>query len=86
YIDVLQIRYDKDAEAEGIMGALNDLAKSGKVRYIGASCMWCFQHVAEKKGWAKFVLMQDQYNLLYLEEKREMIPYCNLTGVGFLGV
>ncbi|KAK9427501.1 NADP-dependent oxidoreductase domain-containing protein [Lipomyces doorenjongii] len=90
YIDVLQIhRYDKDAEPEEIMGALNDLVKSGKVRYIGASSMWCYQfamlqHVAERKGWAKFVLMQDQYNLLYREEEREMIPYCNFTGVGLI--
>ncbi|KAK9365038.1 NADP-dependent oxidoreductase domain-containing protein [Lipomyces kononenkoae] len=90
YIDVLQIhRYDKDVDPEEVMGALNDLVKSGKVRYIGASSMRCYQfamlqHVAEKNGWAKFVLMQDQYNLLYREEEREMIPYCNLTGVGLI--
>ncbi|KAK9243029.1 NADP-dependent oxidoreductase domain-containing protein [Lipomyces tetrasporus] len=90
YIDVLQIhRYDKDVDPEEVMGALNDLVRSGKVRYIGASSMWCYefamlQHVAEKNRWAKFVSMQDQYNLLYREEEREVIPYCNLTGVGLI--
>ncbi|KAK9482664.1 NADP-dependent oxidoreductase domain-containing protein [Lipomyces starkeyi] len=90
YIDMLQIhRYDKDVDPEEVMGALNDLVKSGKVRYIGASSMWCYefallQHVAEKNGWTKFVSMQGQYNLLYREEEREVIPYCKLTGVGLI--
>ncbi|KAK9481593.1 NADP-dependent oxidoreductase domain-containing protein [Lipomyces starkeyi] len=90
YIDVLQIhRYDKNVEPEEVMGALNDLVRSGKVRYIGASSMCCYefailQHVAEKNRWAKFVSMQNHYNLLYREEEREMIPYCNLTGVGLI--
>ncbi|KAK9245055.1 NADP-dependent oxidoreductase domain-containing protein [Lipomyces tetrasporus] len=90
YVDVLQIHhYDKNVEPEEVMGALNDLVRSGKVRYIGASSMCCYefamlQHVAEKNRWAKFVSMQDHYNLLYREEEREMIPYCNLTGVGLI--
>jgi aryl-alcohol dehydrogenase-like predicted oxidoreductase len=58
------------------MEALNDLVRSGKVRYIGASSMWAWQfskanHIAEKNGWAKFVSMQNLYNLLYREEERE---------------
>ncbi|KAK9450198.1 NADP-dependent oxidoreductase domain-containing protein [Limtongia smithiae] len=90
YIDLLQIhRYDYSVEPEEVMGALNDLVKSGKVRYIGASSMWAYQfatlqHVAETHGWAKFVSMQDCYNLLYREEEREMIPYCLATGVGLV--
>lgn len=61
------------------MEALNDLVRSGKVHYIGASSMhaWEFQKancVAEKNGWTKFVSMQNQYNLLYREEEREVIP------------
>ncbi|KAK9452246.1 NADP-dependent oxidoreductase domain-containing protein [Limtongia smithiae] len=90
YIDLLQIhRYDKNVEPEEVMGALNDLVKSGKVRYIGASSMWAYQftqlqHVAEKNGWTKFISMQDHYSLLYREEEREMHPYCNITGVGII--
>lgn len=74
YLDLLQIhRYDPEVPAEETMRALHDLVQSGKVRYIGASSMRCWQfahlnEVAEKNGWTKFVSMQDQYSLLYREE------------------
>ncbi|KAJ5760386.1 aldo-keto reductase dtxS3 [Penicillium odoratum] len=88
YIDVLQIhRFDPTVPPEETMRALDDVVRSGMVRYIGASSMWTYQfamlqHVAEKNGWTKFISMQNHYNLLYREEEREMNPYCNLTGVG----
>src|SRR5699024_2562582 len=68
------------------MRALDDLVRSGKVRYIGASAMfaWQFlqaQHVAEVNGWTKFVSMQNHYNLLYREEEREMMPLLRELGV-----
>ncbi|KAG8852954.1 hypothetical protein FRB96_008473 [Tulasnella sp. 330] len=90
YIDLLQIhRYDPDTPAEETMCALNDLVRSGKVRYIGASSMWTWQfaeynNVAEKHGWTQFVSMQGQYNLMYREEEREMIPYCLYKGIGLI--
>ncbi|KAG0227784.1 hypothetical protein BGW41_003681 [Actinomortierella wolfii] len=88
YIDLYQIhRFDKDTPIEETMEALNDLVRSGKVRYIGASSMraWEFQkanHIAEKNGWAKFISMQNHYTLLYREEEREMIPYSVDAGIG----
>ncbi|ROV95292.1 hypothetical protein VPNG_08968 [Cytospora leucostoma] len=90
YIDLLQIhRFDYDTPVEETLKALHDLVQSGKVRYIGASSMWAYQFAqlqftAEKNGWTKFVSMQDQYNLLYREEEREMIRFCNETGVGLI--
>lgn len=42
------------------------------------------QNLAEKKGWTKFISMQNYYNLIYREEEREMIPYCKHTGVGLI--
>ncbi|WFD45261.1 hypothetical protein MPSI1_003943 [Malassezia psittaci] len=90
YIDVLQIhRLDRETPKEEIMHALNDVIESGDVRYIGASSMaaWEFQqlqNIAEKHGWFKFISMQNLYNLLYREEEREMIPYCQATGVGLV--
>lgn len=90
YIDLLQIhRHDPNTPAEETMCALNDLVRSGKVRYIGASAMLAWQfaeynHVAEKHGWTQFVSMQDQYSLLYREEEREMIPYCLHKGIGII--
>ncbi|KAL6414036.1 putative aryl-alcohol dehydrogenase protein [Ilyonectria robusta] len=71
------------------MKALHDVVMSGKVRYIGASSMWTWefaqlQHIAELKGWTKFISMQNFYNLVYREEEREMIPFCKATGVGII--
>lgn len=70
YIDLLQIhRFDKTVPIEETMEALHDLVKAGKVRYIGASSMWAYQFaqmqfVAEKRGWTKFVSMQNHYSLV----------------------
>lgn len=63
--------------------------KAGKARYIGASSMeaWRFakmQHTAERNGWTRFITMQPQYNLLYREEEREMLPLCEDQGVGVI--
>ncbi|XMA14644.1 hypothetical protein WAI453_007435 [Rhynchosporium graminicola] len=90
YIDVLQIhRSDPHVPPEETMRALHDLVTCGKVRYLGASSMWAhelaiLQHTAERNGWNKFSSIQLRYNLLYREEEREMIRYCNRTGVGIL--
>ncbi|KAI0108017.1 Aldo/keto reductase [Daldinia grandis] len=90
YIDLFQIhRFDPTTPIEETMKALHDLVQTGKVRYIGASSMWAtqfarMQAVAERNGWTKFISMQNLYNLCYREEEREMIRYCNDTGVGIL--
>jgi Predicted oxidoreductases (related to aryl-alcohol dehydrogenases) len=82
YIDLYIIhRWDYTVAIEETMAALNDLVKSGKVLYIGASAMfaWQFQkaqYTAERNGWTKFVSMQNHYNLIYREDEREMIPFC----------
>ncbi|KAI9255973.1 NADP-dependent oxidoreductase domain-containing protein [Sporodiniella umbellata] len=87
YIDLYQIhRFDKQTPIEETMEALNDLVRSGKVRYIGASTChtWELQkanNIAEKRGWAKFVSMQNLQNLIYREEDREMNPYCLDSGI-----
>lgn len=51
--------------------------------------MWAHQFAmmqfcAEQNGWTKFISMQNQYNLLYREEEREMNKFCNLTGIGLI--
>jgi aryl-alcohol dehydrogenase-like predicted oxidoreductase len=82
YVDLLVIHaFDSDTPIEETMEALHDIVKAGKVRYLGASTMFAWQfekmnHVARQNGWMQFVNMQCQYNLLYREEEREMIPYC----------
>lgn len=90
YIDLLYIhRWDYDTPIEETMEALHDLVRSGKVLYLGASSMytWQFQqaqYVADKRGWTPFSVMQNHYNLLYREEEREMIPFCQETGVALV--
>ena len=81
-IDLYQIhRFDPHTPIEETIDALSELVQVGKVRYLGASSMFAWQmakylYVAEARGAAKFVAMQNYYNLLYREEEREMIPLC----------
>ncbi|KAL8826236.1 MAG: hypothetical protein Q9191_003932 [Dirinaria sp. TL-2023a] len=90
YIDLLQIhRFDYETPIEETLSTLHDLVTSGKVRYIGASSMWTYQFAmmqacAKENGWTRFVSMQNHYHLLYREEEREMIKYCQLSGVGLI--
>jgi len=90
HIDVLQLhRLDSETPPEEIMRALHDLVQMGKVRYLGASSMHCWefarlQYIAKMNGWTPFVSMQGLYNLLYREEEREMNPFCEAEGVGLI--
>lgn len=82
YVDLLQIhRWDYNTPIEETLEALNDVVKAGKARYIGASSMHASQFaraldLRAQHGWARFVTMQDHYNLIYREEEREMLPLC----------
>jgi aryl-alcohol dehydrogenase-like predicted oxidoreductase len=88
YIDLYQVhRNDHDTPLEETLEALSDLVKAGKVRYLGASSMFAWEfakalNLQKQNGWARFVSMQDHYNLLAREEEREMIPLCLDEGVG----
>ena len=90
YVDLYQIhRWDRRTPIEETMAALDEVVRSGRARYIGASSMfaWQFakaQHVAERDGLTRFVSMQNHYNLVYREEEREMIPLCVDQGVGVI--
>jgi aryl-alcohol dehydrogenase-like predicted oxidoreductase len=82
YVDLYQIhRWDYETPIEETMEALHDVVKSGKALYIGASSMYSWQFAkalftADLHGWTRFVSMQPHYNLIYREEEREMIPFC----------
>ena len=88
YVDLYQIhRLDPATPIEETLEALHDVVKAGKARYVGASSMraWEFAkalHLQKSHGWARFVSMQDHYNLLAREEEREMLPLCADEGVG----
>jgi aryl-alcohol dehydrogenase-like predicted oxidoreductase len=90
YVDLYQVhRWDPATPIEETMQALHDVVRAGKARYLGASSMWAWQFakaqsVAREHGWTPFVSMQNQYNLLYREEERDMIPLCRDQGVGLI--
>ncbi|MFL5385393.1 MAG: aldo/keto reductase [Longimicrobiaceae bacterium] len=89
-IDLYQIhRFDANTPIEETLAALDHLVHAGKVRYIGASSGWAWQmaqalSASERRGWARFVSMQNHYNLLYREEEREMIPLCRAEGIAVI--
>jgi len=90
YVDLYQIhRWDYETPIEETLEALNDVVRAGKARYIGGSSMHAWQFmkalsISEKNGWAKFVSMQNVYNLIYREEEREMLPLCEDQGIGII--
>jgi 1-deoxyxylulose-5-phosphate synthase len=90
YLDLYQThRWDDETPIEETLEALHDVVKAGKVRYIGASSMkaWQFSkalYTADLRHWTRFVSMQPQYNLMYREEEREMVPLCASEGIGII--
>ncbi len=90
YIDLYQIhRWDFETPIEETLETLDELVRSGRVRYIGASSMRAYQFakalfVADQHRQQRFVSMQNHYNLLYREEEREMIPLCEEERVGII--
>jgi len=89
-IDLYQIhRFDPEVPLDEVLEALNDLVRAGKVRYLGASSVEAWRlaralSISERQGWARFVSMQNHYNLVYREEEREMIPLCLDQGLAIL--
>lgn len=90
YVDLYQIhRFDPATPIEETLEALNDVVRAGKARYIGASSMAAWQFLkmlmtSDRHGWARFVSMQDQLNLIEREEEREMLPVCIDQGIGVI--
>jgi len=88
HVDLYQIHlYDAATPAEETMRALEDLVRSGKVRYVGASQYQAWQicrcnDIAERYGWARFVTTQAHYNLLEREAEQELLPFCRAMDVG----
>jgi aryl-alcohol dehydrogenase-like predicted oxidoreductase len=90
YVDLYQIhRWDSETPIEETLATLDNLVRQGKVRYIGASSMYAWQFckalwISDRLGLEKFVSMQNNYNLLYREEEREMIPLCKDQGIAVI--
>jgi len=90
HVDLYQIHlWDDETPIEETVRALDDLVRAGKTIYTGASNTYAWQlskalWTCDKLGLTRFVSMQNQYNLCYREEEREMIPLCRDEGIGLL--
>ncbi len=88
WIDLYQLHWpDRETPIEETLSALDDLVRSGKVRYIGCSNLFewemCEAHwIAERHGLAKFISAQDHYSLLYRDIEKRMEPFCVKYGIG----
>jgi aryl-alcohol dehydrogenase-like predicted oxidoreductase len=90
YVDLYQIhRFDRETPIEETIEAMDEVVKMGKALYVGASSMYAYQFArmlakAEEMGCARFVTMQNHYNLIYREEEREMLPLCREEKIGVI--
>ena len=90
YIDLYQLHgFDPDTPIDETLGALDDLVRQGKVRYVGCSNFLTYQLVraigrSETLGLARFDSVQPRYNLLFRQIEREMLPFCGEEGVGVI--
>jgi aryl-alcohol dehydrogenase-like predicted oxidoreductase len=90
YMDLYQIHFpDPETPQEETLGALNDLVRSGKVRYIGSSNFAGYQvadaaWISKTSGLAPYISAQNQYNLLDRRIEKDLTPACKQFGVGIL--
>ena len=73
--------WDYRTPAEEILQGMNEAVRMGKARYIGIANAYAYQlakmnALADRNGWAKFISVQNHYNLIMREEEREMQQLC----------
>lgn len=90
YIDLYQVHApDPETPIEETLRALDDLVRSGKVRYIGCSNYPAWQlagalWASDRLGSARFDCAQPRYNLLFRMIEDEILPLCRAHGVGVI--
>ncbi len=90
YVDLYQVHsYDPETPLDEVMGALNDIVRQGKARYIGCSNFSGWQltkalWISDKSRYARFDSVQPRYNLLYRDPERELVPAAREHGVGVI--
>jgi aryl-alcohol dehydrogenase-like predicted oxidoreductase len=90
WIDLYQIhRPELDTDIDETLGALTDLVRAGKVRYIGSStfppsAIVEAQWVAERRGRERFVTEQPPYSILVRGVEADVLPTCQRYGMGVI--
>ncbi|AOJ71589.1 MULTISPECIES: aldo/keto reductase [Burkholderia] len=89
YVDLYVVhRFDPDTPIDETLEALDDIVRSGKVRYLGASSMHAWQFMKmlafqRHHGLARFASMQSQYSLICRDDERDMLPLCIEEGIAY---
>jgi aryl-alcohol dehydrogenase-like predicted oxidoreductase len=90
WIDLYQIhRWDRETDHDETLGALTDLVRAGKVRYIGSSTyppseIVAAQWTAERRGRERFVCEQPPYSMLVRGVEAEVLPVCQEYRMGVI--
>ncbi len=90
YIDLYQLHGpDAGTPIDETLGALDDLVRAGKVRYVGCSNFLAYQTAralgrSEAKSVVRFDSVQPRYNLLFRQIERELLPLCGDEGIGVI--
>jgi len=88
YVDIYYVHHvDVDTPIEEMLRAMDDLIRSGKVRYIGCSNYQAWRlaeamHISELKNLHSFVCYQPQYNLVVRDIEQELMPLCKSNELG----
>jgi aryl-alcohol dehydrogenase-like predicted oxidoreductase len=88
YVDIYYIHHtDTQTPLEEMLDALDDLVRAGKVRYTACSNYEAYRlmeaiWISDSKGWARFACYQPQYSLVVRDIEQEVIPVCQLKGLG----
>ena len=90
WIDLYQIhRPSADTDIDETLGALTDLVRAGKIRYLGSSTFPAYQivqaqWVAERRGRERFMCEQPPYSLLVRGIEADVLPACAEYGMGVI--
>jgi len=90
FIDLYQVHfYDANTPLDETLRALDDLVRSGKVRYIGCSNYLAYQltkalWTSDKLNIARYDCVQPRYNILFREFEKELFPLCLEEGIGVI--
>jgi 1-deoxyxylulose-5-phosphate synthase len=90
FIDLYQLHFDDPGvPLDETLGALEDVVRAGKVRYIGCSNFLAYRLAralgrSEVHDWTRFVSVQPRYNLLFREFERELFPFCLDEGIAVI--
>lgn len=90
YVDLYQLHFwDEETPIDETLRALEDVVRSGKVRYVGCSNFLAYQLArsigrSEVMGVVRFESVQPRYNMLFREIERELLPLCAEEGIGVI--